>query len=254
VAAAADISDDDVDVDGNGRRDMPESEEEDEFATETPADKRLRLAKSLIAQMETEERGQRAKKPRLAAGHGGGSDSGDSDSDGDDLSGIDRGAVTAAVAGRLRTEMLADRGTLHRDLAGKVDVATTLASVPLTSKTARLPLTCVCVSHTGKHVYTAGKDAHIVKWAAATLARVVVFEGWSPANKDAPGHTGHVLAMALSSDDKFLASGGADKSVLVWDAGWLAGWLVGWFGVGTTISHRGFCVSCVCFLQWRMCC
>ena len=32
-----------------------------------------------------------------------------------------------------------------------------------------------------------------------------------------PGHTDHVLALAVTSDDRYLASGGRDKTIFVWD-------------------------------------
>lgn len=76
------------------------------------------------------------------------------------------------------------------------------------------------------------------RWSVATGERLFEIEGLrkvknklregaaDDAKPRAPSqaHTGDVLSLALSTDDKFLASGGADKQVIIWDAaqgGWL---------------------------------
>jgi len=52
---------------------------------------------------------------------------------------------------------------------------------------------------------------------------------------DMDGHTDQVLALALSSDGKYLASGGKDRKVGVWDAE-LGNWVKGFTGHRDTIS------------------
>lgn len=43
-------------------------------------------------------------------------------------------------------------------------------------------------------------------------------KGKAPPAGDLKGHTDEVLALALSSDGKYLVSGGRDRRVVVWDA------------------------------------
>ena len=143
------------------RRAVEESEsEEDE---ETPADKRLRLAKQLIAQIEEEERDA-------------------------DTAEVD----TVAVAERLHAEMLAERGQLRRQLAAGLDSDAPVASTRV-GKGHQLPVTCVVVSSTGQHIYTGSKDRNIIKWDATTMEKVVILQGWSPRYPDGPvGSQNHI--------------------------------------------------------------
>ena len=69
-------------------------------------------------------------------------------------------------------------------------------------------------------VYSAGKDCCIVKWDLGSGKKQAVFKGYrSPKNDTSkyPGHNHQVLALAVSSDGKYLASGGHDKTILIWD-------------------------------------
>lgn len=55
------------------------------------------------------------------------------------------------------------------------------------------------------------------------------------ASSEIHGHTDEVLALALSSDGKFLASGGRDRRIGVWDAE-KDEWIRGFGGHRDTIS------------------
>eukprot|EP01122_Echinamoeba_exundans_P000736 TRINITY_DN1066_c0_g1_i2.p2 TRINITY_DN1066_c0_g1~~TRINITY_DN1066_c0_g1_i2.p2 ORF type:complete len:452 (+),score=49.54 TRINITY_DN1066_c0_g1_i2:209-1564(+) len=80
----------------------------------------------------------------------------------------------------------------------------------------QLPVTAVRISEDEKFVYSASKDCSIVKWEVPTGKKIATYKGGR--NKpELGGHTDQILALALSSDGKYLASGGMDKQIRVWD-------------------------------------
>ena len=97
----------------------------------------------------------------------------------------------------------------------------------------RLSVTSAVASEDGKYLFTSGKEGSIIKWDLLIGKKVTTFKKLRP-NKpdvrngkgkgkstslsgDVNGHTDEILALALSSDGKYLASGGRDKKVGVWD-------------------------------------
>lgn len=88
-------------------------------------------------------------------------------------------------------------------------------------------MTSAVVSESCKYLFTSGKEGSIIKWDLVTGKKLVVFQKLRPDKQgkgkqkswsgDASGHTDEVLALALSGDGKYLASGGKDRKVGVWD-------------------------------------
>ena len=62
-------------------------------------------------------------------------------------------------------------------------------------------------------------------------------KGKGKATEEIRGHTDEVLALALSDDGKYLASGGKDRKLVVWDAE-KGEWIRSFFGHKDTISVR----------------
>ena len=88
------------------------------------------------------------------------------------------------------------------------------------------PVTAVRISDDESRVYSAGKDCCIVKWDLESGKKLAVYRGQRNSDKSGklekradkyPGHSQHVFALALTSDGKYLASGGKDRTILVWD-------------------------------------
>jgi ribosomal RNA-processing protein 9 len=78
-----------------------------------------------------------------------------------------------------------------------------------------------------QHLFTASKDGTINKWDLRTGSKTATFykqrldpkgKGKERANPlEMEGHTDEVLTLAVSSDGEYLASGGRDRKLGVWD-------------------------------------
>ena len=105
-------------------------------------------------------------------------------------------------------------------------------------------MTAAVASEDAKSLYTAGKEGSIVKWDLRTGKKLVTahkqrsVKGKQKANPD--GHTDEIWTLALSSDGKYLASGGKDRVVGVWDVENTEGisWVKGFTGHRDSISVR----------------
>ncbi|KAG0265136.1 pre-rRNA processing protein [Actinomortierella ambigua] len=163
---------------------------DDEALNETAAQKRLRLAKNYISALEA------AKE----------------DEYGYDAEEIDRDNI----ASRLQQDALEVQGRLHRHLAKTfkfpVDVNTALK----TCRGHQLSATSVAATENGLYGYSGSKDGSIIKWDLKTGKKLKVFPGGRKGVTNFEGHTDHVIALAVSSDSKYLASGGKDKKVNLW--------------------------------------
>jgi ribosomal RNA-processing protein 9 len=119
----------------------------------------------------------------------------------------------------------------------------------------RLSVTSAIASEDGKYLFTSGKEGSIIKWDLPSGRKVATFHKLKPddpdvtkgkgkgkskaSGEDMKGHTDEVLALALSSDGKYLASGGKDRKVGIWDVE-KGEWVKGFMGHKDSIS-----VSCI---------
>lgn len=99
-------------------------------------------------------------------------------------------------------------------------------------------MTSAVASGSGKYLFTSGKEGTIVKWDLSTGKKISTkykirplpnadkkgkgkassSSSSSKNNQDViKGHTDEVLSLALSGDEKLLASAGRDRRVCVWD-------------------------------------
>ncbi|RPD58341.1 WD40 repeat-like protein [Lentinus tigrinus ALCF2SS1-7] len=203
--------------------DAYESAEEDE--DETPAQKRLRLAKMYLDSVK--------QGLSLAEGEF-------------DAAEIDRELISA----RLRQDVMEHAGKVHLFVADKYDLEH--APSIRTKRSHRFSLTAAAASPDARWLYTAGKEGSIVKWDLHTGRQVHIFHKSRPdkgkgkgrgkgtgSTDELHGHTDEVWALAVSPDGKYLASGGKDRRVGVWDVEkneWVKG-----FG-----GHRD-CISALAF-------
>jgi RNA polymerase sigma factor (sigma-70 family) len=75
------------------------------------------------------------------------------------------------------------------------------------------PVSCVVYSPDGKLIATAGDEAIIRVWDAATGEHIRTLQGHKPVDF----YNNHMLRVAFSPDSKLLVSAGMDKAVRLWD-------------------------------------
>lgn len=191
--------------------------EESEEEKETAAQKRLRLAKRYLGKIQSQAAGVEGEV---------------------DAEEIDK----ELIASRLQQDVLEDSGKVYKKIAdnylNKEYKSDDIRSVHPGNKGHKLSITSIAVAVVQErgiqsekppiYIYSASKDASIIKWDFWTGKRLHVFDGGlKPTNKlkkylgtvklqEHIGHTDHIYTLATSYDGKYLASGGKDKLINVW--------------------------------------
>uniref|UniRef100_T1IIB2 U3 small nucleolar RNA-interacting protein 2 n=1 Tax=Strigamia maritima TaxID=126957 RepID=T1IIB2_STRMM len=168
------------DVSDDEKRNYSSEEEE-----ETAQEKRLRFTKKYLEQIQIEEK-EKAETEE-----------------------IDK----SAIAHRLREEVLEQAGKLQRKVADEYQVSSDVKIL----NGHKLPLTCLITSSDNKFIYSASKDCSIIKWDLESAKKIKVIKGLKKNDDVNIGHSDHVLCLAISSDNKFLASGCRNKIIQIWD-------------------------------------
>ena len=106
----------------------------------------------------------------------------------------------------------------------------------------RYSVTAAVVSPDARYIFTSAKDGNIIKHDLKTGKSVHTFHKQRKHDKgkgkevtDVHGHTDEIWALAISADGKYLASGGKDRRVGVWDVEKDA-WVKGFGGHRDSIS------------------
>ena len=116
------------------------------------------------------------------------------------------------IAERLQQDVAESKGKVYKYIA--TSLSTSLIGKPIHHKN---PVTCV--AQHGEYLYTACKNAVIEQWDMkyihnpTRIAHINRVED----KKVFTGHTDNILSMAISGDGKFLATGGNDKRICVWN-------------------------------------
>ncbi|RHY80931.1 hypothetical protein DYB37_001605 [Aphanomyces astaci] len=199
-------SDSEVSDDEGKKAKKADIDEEDPYANETNDEKRVRLAKAYLGKLKDKFQ--------------------DVDDDDDAADPSDR------LASQLEKDVQESSGKLFKQVAHKlVDFEFDHESCKWL-KGHKLPVTSVCATEDGSAIYSAAKDGSILKWSigeqGVTKTKLVVpFDDEADTDasktptkkqqKKVPDHKKTILALAVSSDSKFVASGGVDKILRVWD-------------------------------------
>lgn len=192
------------DSDSESMDDKPESQDEEEEVDETPAQKRLRLAKGYLELVKQE------------------------------VHDIQDGEIDAAeldrelIAERLRSDVNEAAGRAFYQIADEFQVISQSDEYQRIYKGGKagpqLPITCLAVgtlkgpmNQSSTYLYAGSKDAKIVKWDLMTGQRLHVFEGGLKPTKRLlksvgqrqiahDGHNDQVLCMDVSFDGTVLVS------------------------------------------------
>ncbi|CAI4224228.1 unnamed protein product [Auanema sp. JU1783] len=76
---------------------------------------------------------------------------------------------------------------------------------------------CVAISPCSKFILSSGKESSIVKYSLTEKKVVGVIKRTKKGDSEQHAHYSHIFAVVISPDGRFIASGGADCLVKVWD-------------------------------------
>ncbi|KAG8241615.1 pre-rRNA processing protein [Homalodisca vitripennis] len=190
------------------------SEEDSNDNFVTAQEKKITLAKKYIEEIEKEE------KERLESGD-----------------------VQSSIVTRLRDDVLSQAGKLNKKLADKITKPIDEDIKVMRCKDHKLSLTCVVVSPDGNFIYSASKDAVIVKWSVESKSKVGVILS-KHKQKDEKckehSHNSSILSLAVSFDGKYLASGDEGSIIRIWNTDSLVH-LHSFKGHKSSITGLAFC-------------
>lgn len=181
-------------------------EDDEDFEDEDPAAKRIRLAEQYLVNTQKEVL----------------------DDGGFDAAEVDQENLRRRMGERLKEDTAESKGRLYRWMAESLDWQGARAKV-LRCQGMQKSITGVALH--GRSVFAVSKDLHLVKWELADREepvkgrrtskkpRMVAHSRGNRKAKNAQHHHGPILCIAVSQDGKFVATGGADKRLIVWDAG-----------------------------------
>eukprot|EP00903_Cladosiphon_okamuranus_P013170 g12283.t1 len=182
------------------RKEVEEAKEQAEVeARETAEEKRLRLARDVLMKLDAEQRENKEE----------GTDDEDEDAPGD------------YIGDRLAHARLEATGQLYREVAKGLQGQQIAASAIRRMRGHKLTPTCVVLSPDDSTAFSGSKDNSILRWDVETGKRTTMLPRWrklpggkTPAVK---AHSKEVLTLAVSGDGRYLASGGRDRLINVWD-------------------------------------
>ena len=199
------ISGSDVSEDERVEAEAGSEDDEEDFEDEDPAAKRVRLAEQYLANTQKEV---------LEDG-------------GFDAADIDEENLRRRMGERLKEDTAEGRGKLYRRIADGLDWRQASRKI-LRCQSVRKSFAGVAMHD--RHIFAVSKDLHIVKWAlpddynsskytrVSKKPKVVARTSGSAKAKNSQHHTKSILCIAVSPDGKFVATGGADKKLIIWDA------------------------------------
>lgn len=159
------------------------SEEEDADDTETPQDKRLKLAKLYLQEIENEEKA-RAEDQELLENN---------------------------VSQRLANEYLDSVGKLRRRVADDYTGYDAQNLRRVKHKLHELPITCVCLTSDNQFLFTGNKSAIVIKWNTETMQAVGHFDcndgkSQEEVDRSKKKRRPQSFALAVTTDSKFVVS------------------------------------------------
>jgi len=177
--------DEEITSEESGAEEKPSDAEKSEVDAQTAADeRRIRLAKKILAELEQE---QRLKQDDL----------------GEDY-----------IQNKLLEDVLKRKGR-HFDLCAERMMESLPAATVTIKRGHRHTATSVAVgTQDGReYAYTGSKDGSITRWDLATkkVVHKIPCDYWEEA-----GHRGAIYGLAISGDGKLLASGGRDRHIRLW--------------------------------------
>lgn len=225
-------------------RDAPAEDEEEEVPQEereTADEKRLRVAKAYLDKIRAITKANEENDEEEAG-------------EDEETEAERRGKRDSLVAEILQQEQLEESGRVQRQLASRVVMPSKLVECRVI-KRHKQSVTTVALTEDDLRGFSASKDGTIIHWDVETGAsekyewpsQAVSVSSSNEVSKTKKGKgikkqgSKHVLSMAVSSDGRYLATGGLDRYVHLWDTRTRK-------HIQAFRGHRG-AVSCLAFRQ-----
>ncbi|KAI9906314.1 hypothetical protein PsorP6_003799 [Peronosclerospora sorghi] len=173
-----------------------EDDSDEETLEETAKEKHLRMAKEYLEKITVQETG-----------------------DINDEVAYDDSGVDDPTSARLQQDALEAMGKTFKNVAADYTAFEFDNNSIKFLQGHRLAVTSLCLLEDGKTAFSAAKDGSLLQWDLAQQKRtkLTLPKDDITAEKATTDNSRCILALAASSDGKFLASGGRDKLVRVWD-------------------------------------
>ena len=185
-------------------------DDEESVDMETPDQKRKRIARLYLASLD-----------------GDGVDVGVNDSDEEDEGMVTGGGLQTAVSKRLERDRLEAAGQLHRNVAANISGISSADILTRGLRGHQSSVTCVALTTDESFIFSGSKDNSILKWDTETGQKTAIRPTWKQQKENAlsdgasfnhSSSAGEVLALAVTSDGKYVVSGGRDSNIAVFDA------------------------------------
>lgn len=168
----------------------PINEEVEAEAEETAQEKKVRLARQYLEELEAQKL---------------------QDED-------DEVSKNKAIGTQLREDLLEASGRLRKNVA-RTYLEPQQEDIRIyKSKHQKLSITCVCVTSDERYIFSGSKDCAIVKYTLDGKRIGNIPGGRKGTENVHVGHTSHIYSVAVSSDGKFLASGDKEGYIHIWNA------------------------------------
>ncbi|CAK9133499.1 unnamed protein product [Ilex paraguariensis] len=211
-------------------RDAERAVEEEE--EETAAERRKRVAEAYLEKIRAITKREKAEEDEE-----------------EEREGEREGERDSLVAKILQQEQLEESGRVRRSIASRFQKPETTDGFRVLVKH-RQSVTAVALSEDDSKGFSSSKDGTIVQWDVESGKRenyvwpseeVLKSHGEKDPQGRAAKHSKHVLSLAVSSDGRYLASGGLDRHIHLWDTRTRE-------HIQTFPGHKGP-VSCLTFRQ-----
>ncbi|CAG7835564.1 unnamed protein product [Allacma fusca] len=171
-----------------------------EEEAETAQEKKIRLAKLYLEEIERKER-------EIAE-----------DAEVDDV-----------VSKQLQDDVLEAEGRLKKEVADILQADLPDITILRFPKHLKKSVTCLTISPDEEFIYSGCKDGHLIKWSVAEGKRVAVVKGLERLTKrkskkgvviESDGnsiHSSTITSIAITSDGKFLVTGDMDSKIVIWN-------------------------------------
>jgi len=131
--------------------------------------------------------------------------------------GTEADEVDGAISQHLKKERMI------RDGKATQDDSEFISTLDMSTETSRqcnnASITCLCLSTDQNFVYTGSKDNSLIKWDCETGESINIKDKWKRDIHDSfQSHDREILSVAVTSDGRYLASGGRDNQIHIFDA------------------------------------